>query len=422
MPRLPLVLVLTLLSAALISYLVLPSPGQAEAAPAAPQAVTLDFAPASLALAVGQTATVDIRALGAADLTAFEATLTFDPTRVAIDRVDRLIGTAAQPDPNRTWASLPTSGNPDVTYLQPAPGQAVFGAYSYGTANPLGPSDDLLLARVTVRGVANGVSSLQLTAPTLVNSLAQSTTPSVANATVTVGVPPTARPDRVGVFRPTHRVVYLKAQPTSGGADLAFAYGAANDQPIAGDWNGDGRVSLGVFRAGVFYLKNTNAEGAADSVFDFGLPGDLPVVGDWDGNGADTVGVFRNGVFYLRNSNANGPADLVVAFGQAGDRPLAGDWDGNGTDTVGVFRPANATVFLRHTNTAGVADLAFAYGVPSDKPFSGDWNGDGVDTVGVFRDGVFFLRHTNTAGVADLVFMLGLPGDEPLAGDWQGLP
>ena len=38
----------------------------------------------------------------------------------------------------------------------------------------------------------------------------------------------------------------------------------------------------------------------------FGSPGDLPVAGDWNGDGIDTVGVFRNGIFYLRNSNTSG--------------------------------------------------------------------------------------------------------------------
>jgi hypothetical protein len=59
----------------------------------------------------------------------------------------------------------------------------------------------------------------------------------------------------------------------------------------------------------------------------FGLPGDLVVAGDWNGDGVDTVGVYRNGVFFLRNSNTSGFADLVFAFGIPGDQPIAGDWD-----------------------------------------------------------------------------------------------
>ncbi len=62
--------------------------------------------------------------------------------------------------------------------------------------------------------------------------------------------------------------------------------------------------------------------------FVYGNAGDKPVAGDWNGDGIDSVGIYRGGVFYLRNSNTQGVADIVFAFGNAGDDPLAGDWDG----------------------------------------------------------------------------------------------
>jgi len=52
------------------------------------------------------------------------------------------------------------------------------------------------------------------------------------------------------------------------------------------------------------------------------------VTGDWDNDGRDTIGVYRNGVFYLRNSNTAGNADLYFALGIPGDLPIAGNWDG----------------------------------------------------------------------------------------------
>jgi hypothetical protein len=41
------------------------------------------------------------------------------------------------------------------------------------------------------------------------------------------------------------------------------------------------------------------------------------VAGDWDGNGSDTIGVYRpsSGVFYLRNSNTQGVADAWAFAG-----------------------------------------------------------------------------------------------------------
>ena len=97
---------------------------------------------------------------------------------------------------------------------------------------------------------------------------------------------------------------------------------------MAGDWNGAGIDTIGVFRNGVFYLRLSNTPGPADLVIPFGDPGDLPVVGDFDGSGTDTIGVFRNGTFYLRNTLSTGPADIVFAFGAGGGHPADGPLDG----------------------------------------------------------------------------------------------
>ncbi|HYP26232.1 MAG TPA: PQQ-dependent sugar dehydrogenase [Blastocatellia bacterium] len=228
--------------------------------------------------------------------------------------------------------------------------------------------------------------------------------------------------DTVGVFRPTDGTVFLRNQNTSGVADVVITYGVAQDIPFAGDFNGDGIDSIGIYRNGNFFLRNANTSGNADLTFAFGSAGDLPVVGDWNGDGVDTVGVFRNGTFFLRNTNSSGPPDLVFTFGGAGDLPLAGDWDGDGNDTVGVYRSSNSVFFLRNSNNSGVANITITFGVSSDKPVIGDWNGDGVDTIGVYRNGTFFLRNSNTSGNADITFSLGVERDVPIAGDWNARP
>jgi hypothetical protein len=99
------------------------------------------------------------------------------------------------------------------------------------------------------------------------------------------------------------------------------------------------------------------------------------IAGDWDGNGTDTTGVFRpsNGALYLKNSNATGFADIQINYGLPGDRPVTGDWDGNGTDTIGIYR--NGSFYLRNSNTIGFADIVFDLGVPGDMPIAGNWDG-----------------------------------------------
>jgi hypothetical protein len=230
--------------------------------------------------------------------------------------------------------------------------------------------------------------------------------------------------DTTGVFRPSNGALYLKNSNTSGFADVQINYGLGGDYPVVGDWDGNGTVTIGIYRNGSFYLRNSNSIGFADMVFSFGIPGDQPVAGDWDGDGVDTIGVYRpsNGQFLLRNSNTEGAAEISFYLGNVGDVGIAGDWNGDGKDTTGVFRPSNGVIFLKDSNDTGFADYALNYGLPGDQPVMGDWDNDGIDTIGIYRNGTFYLRNENTNGFAEIVFGLGNPGDIPIAGNWDGLP
>ena len=230
--------------------------------------------------------------------------------------------------------------------------------------------------------------------------------------------------DTTGVFRPGNGLLYLKNSNSTGFADAALNYGLPGDYPVVGDWDGNGTVTIGIYRNGYFYLKNANTLGFADIVFPFGNPGDQPIAGDWNGDGTDTIGVYRSsiGQFRLRNSNTAGTAEGSFYLGNVGDVGVAGDWTGKGYDTTGVFRPSNGVIFLKNKNETGIADIALNYGLPGDKPVMGDWNDDGIDTIGIYRNGSFYLRNENTNGFAELIFGLGNPGDIPIAGNWDALP
>jgi hypothetical protein len=243
-------------------------------------------------------------------------------------------------------------------------------------------------------------------------------------ATGTPGPNPGLDRDTTGVFRPSNGLLYLKNSNTSGFADAALNYGLPGDYPVVGDWDGNGTVTIGIYRNGYFYLRNSNTIGFAEVVFPFGQAGDQPIAGDWNGDGVDTIGVYRrsNGQFLLRNSNSEGAAEMSFYLGNVGDVGVAGDWNGDGLDTTGVFRPSNGVIFLKNSNSSGFADIALNYGLPGDQPVMGDWNNDGIDTIGIYRTGTFYLRNSNTNGFAEVVFALGNPGDMPIAGDWDGLP
>jgi hypothetical protein len=215
--------------------------------------------------------------------------------------------------------------------------------------------------------------------------------------------------------------------------DITATFGASGDIPIAGDYNGDGVDTIGVYKAatGQFQLRNSNTSGAPDLSFVFGAGGQVPLVGDWNGDGTDTVGVYAaaTSTFFLRNNNNKGEANITVTFGSPGQGlvPIVGDWDGDGDTTIGLYKPSTREFFLRNTNTPGNADLVFVFGSGIVlKAIAGDWDGDGVDTIGVVSRSftntmVFNLRNENSAGPADVVSAFGsFLFDVPVVGNWDG--
>jgi hypothetical protein len=191
----------------------------------------------------------------------------------------------------------------------------------------------------------------------------------------------------------------------------------ANAVPVAGDWNGDGRVTPGWFYRGKWYLRNANTTGTSWRVFTYGKAGDRPVVGDWNRNGVTTVGVRRGDTFHLRNANSAGSANHSFRFGRSSDTPIAGDWNGDGRTTIGVHR--GDAFYLRNRNSAGSHDRSLRFGRSGDVPVTGDWNGNGTTTIGVRRGDTFHLRNANSGGSASMSFRYGTSAQRPLTGDWN---
>ena len=229
--------------------------------------------------------------------------------------------------------------------------------------------------------------------------------------------------DGIGAVRSTgaNSQWFLDAD-RNGADDSQPVYGLSSDVPIAGDWNGDGRAGIALFRGSnrTFYLDYDNTGGAADETVRYGARGDRPVAGDWNGDGRADIGVFRpSKARFLLDTGRDGLTDSSVTYGRSTDLPVTGDWNGDGRDTIGVFRPRGHTWYL-DSNNDGKSDLVINYGRATDQPVVGDWNGDGVDTIGVFRPstGTWYLDYDNN-GTADETVRYGVAGDRVVAGDWR---
>jgi hypothetical protein len=143
--------------------------------------------------------------------------------------------------------------------------------------------------------------------------------------------------------------------------------------------------------------------------FLYGAPnaGWKPIAGDWNGNGVDSVGLYNQAAaaVYLRNTNSAGAADAAFFFGPAGQGwvAVAGDWDGDRTDSIGLFNPAASAFHLRNTHAPGAADVSFLYGPANAKwlPVMGDWNGPSAGSTDTIVAGPSVPSFGATASGAD---------------------
>ena len=104
---------------------------------------------------------------------------------------------------------------------------------------------------------------------------------------------------------------------------------------MLGDWNGDGRTKVGIYRSGVGmfaedYNGNLTWDNGVDRAGVFGAAGSTPVVGDWTGTGITKVGVFYGNGYWGLDINGNLSWDAGVRWGGfgsgTGDTPVVGKW------------------------------------------------------------------------------------------------
>ena len=240
--------------------------------------------------------------------------------------------------------------------------------------------------------------------------------------------------ETVGVYRPnTGQWVFLTENVTGALAFSVFFGGQPGDLPVTGNWDGDSRTDIGVFRNGTFHLALLKGAGGHTLLQElapipFGQAGDLPVAGDWNGDGKDDVGVFRPGAtgkFLLRQPLIIFPNNQTIIFtisfdfGTAGDRPVAGDWDGDGDETPGVFREGDTGQFLIANTLSSTVDATFNFGGPGDLPLAGDWVGSGTDGVGLLLTSFqTMILATDVQSKPGITVVFGAPGDIPIGGSW----
>jgi hypothetical protein len=226
----------------------------------------------------------------------------------------------------------------------------------------------------------------------------------------------------VAVFRNSSGVFYV--QRSSDNTVIGFQFGLPGDEPVARDYDGDGRTDFAVVRRSgspsgmggtMTWFINNSSDNSFRTV-QFGFASDVVAPGDYDGDGRFDIAVYRGmgdqpATFFVQRSSGGFAA---VQFGIGSDRVVPGDYDGDGRTDFAVVRTGTAYqwyILRSSDNTVQFDQL----GTQSFLPVQNDYDGDGRTDVAVYNpnNGFFFIRRSSNGGLIQTQF--GQAGDYPVA-------
>lgn len=195
--------------------------------------------------------------------------------------------------------------------------------------------------------------------------------------------------------------------------------------PIAGDWDGDGRESLGLYSPETrqFYLRDVNAPGFPHrAVSPTGVAADAqPLAGDWNADGRATPGWYSPsaGLFTLLGANGQIAQQVASPVADAEAVALADDFDGDGQTDVALYLPSTRTTWTR---TGGEWTATTWEALPAGiyQPHAGDFNGDGRGEVALLDATSGTLRRAQGAPLAIATTGATAKG-QVVFGDWGNL-
>ncbi|HQH26798.1 MAG TPA: VCBS repeat-containing protein [Oligoflexia bacterium] len=139
-----------------------------------------------------------------------------------------------------------------------------------------------------------------------------------------------------------------KAMLEDKGAGEQTIIGNPRGVPLAFDFDGNGCADLAIFddptddrtaaKWKIRFIKNSHPGSRPDATIEFGLRGDIPIPGDYDGDGKAELAVYRPGTrtWYIRYA----PGDIrEIQWGIDKAHPLIADYNGDGQIDLAFFAP-----------------------------------------------------------------------------------
>lgn len=178
----------------------------------------------------------------------------------------------------------------------------------------------------------------------------------------------------VATWRPSNGLWSIKKSAAN--IDFYFTFGSNGDKPVPADYDGDKRADIAVVSqsssVSTWYIYNQylsyyygNPQFNYSST-QFGAGTDKLVPGDYDGDGKVNIGVWRssNGTWYYL-----GTSQIIsqAAYGASGDIPTPADYDNDGKVDFAVWRP-NATGVFYILQSSTNTSQGTSFGTVGDVP------------------------------------------------------
>jgi subtilisin family serine protease len=226
------------------------------------------------------------------------------------------------------------------------------------------------------------------------------------------------------VWRPSNGIWYIKSSKTNYQGGIVIQWGANGDLPIVGDVDGDSISDITVYRrtSGSFYsllssggfnrdAALTGSNAAMKQIALGGLAND-PVMGDFNGDGTDDYVTLWQLIRFWQIKSSDGIFLGSLPWGNPGDTPRGCDFNNDAIDDRIIIRENSSYTLDWFGALTGAGVSSFTFGSLGDVPgCRHDYDGDGKREAVVFRpnSGNWYLRDAQTGNLISHQF--GLPGD-----------